>query len=256
MGKYRRNILRALIILFLSETVPLISKCQDSTQFNTQDTDSSAAIHKDTLQYFDEITRQPIFYERKLHDSTIKKIKEDEAYWYADKIQAKQKQPEPVNNNNSLLSKQWFRTLIWILMIGSFIAVVLWYLIAGNVHIFRKPSAKIETDEEQIEEENIFSINYDKEIQSAIQLKDYRLAIRLLYLNSLKTLSDYGKIAYKTGKTNTDYLFQLSGSPFYKGFFTITRAFDYVWYGKFQLSESEFNNVHQQFNHFNELIAS
>src|SRR5438045_837947 len=135
MGKSRRYIYRVLIILFLSEAVSLESRCQDSTQFNTQDTDS-AANHKDTLQYFDEITRQPIFYERKLHDSTIKRIKQDEAYWYADKIQAKQKQSEPVHNNNSLTSKQWFRTLIWILMIGSFIAVVLWYLIAGNVHIF------------------------------------------------------------------------------------------------------------------------
>ena len=213
---------------------------------------STTIDRKDSIQYFDEIKQQPIFYERRIQDSTIKRIKKDEAYWYADQLPGKQKsEPEPKRKSSI---SPWVRTLIWIVMLVVFVSVLVWYLAAGNIRVFRKAPVTLKEEGELKYEENLLTINFENEIKKAIDSTNYRLAIRLLFLRALRELNNNGVIVYKPTKTNADYLFQLYGSPYYKPFFRLTRVFDYVWYGKFPLGVDRFYELQKDFIQFNDQL--
>ena len=214
---------------------------------------STTIDRKDSIQYFDQITQQPIFYERNINDSTIRRIKKDEAYWYADQLPGKQKQEQEEKNSNNNVSP-WIINLIWIVMIVVFVAALVWYLAAGNIRIFRKAPVALNEVSELNYEEDLFTINFESEIRKAVKSNNYRLAIRLLFLRSLRQLNNNEIIVYKPTKTNGDYLFQLHGSPYYKPFFKLTRIFDYVWYGKFQLDTERFNELQKEFVQFNDQL--
>jgi hypothetical protein len=139
---------------------------------------------------------------------------------------------------------------MWFLILSSFIAVIIWYLFSSNVRLFRNPSRSLETEEEESLSEDIFNLDYEKEIHLAITRKDYRMATRLLFLGTLKLLSENEFIEYKHEKTNADYLKELSGTGLYKDFFRLTRDFEYTWYGHFELSQNAFEQVAEDFSRF------
>ncbi|MGZ8537630.1 MAG: hypothetical protein ACXWV9_05160 [Flavisolibacter sp.] len=142
------------------------------------------------------------------------------------------------------------------IIIGGFVAVLVWYLASSNISLFRKRSAPISLDEDEILTEDIFKIKYEKEIQSAIVSQNFRLAIRLMYLRTLRELSDRQLIQFTQEKTNSDYLNQLSNTKYYRHFFQLTREFEYTWYGKFQLSQEAFGSVEKDFNDFKQQLSS
>ncbi len=72
-------------------------------------------------------------------------------------------------------------------------------------------------------------------------------AVRILYLQTLKMLSEKNIITYQADFTNMHYMQQLSQTLFYKDFFTITRHYEYVWYGEFAVSESAFDRIKNDF---------
>ena len=99
--------------------------------------------------------------------------------------------------------------------------------------------------------EDIHSIDFDNEIQKAIDEKNFRLAVRLLYLQSLKKLTDNGNINWQPNKTNLTYWQELGGSKYQQSFFDITRQFEYNWYGNRAATPEEFKLLRQTFNDFN-----
>jgi hypothetical protein len=103
--------------------------------------------------------------------------------------------------------------------------------------------------------ENIFSIPFEEKIDEAIQNENYRLAIRLYYLQCLKTLNDARLITYGMEKPNSNYLAQLKGTKLYTDFFKLTRDFDYVWYGQFNISKTLFQKMQQEYKVFKNNIA-
>jgi hypothetical protein len=99
--------------------------------------------------------------------------------------------------------------------------------------------------------EDIFAINYQKEIDKAAAAKNYRLAIRLMFLRLLKTMSEQNVIQYKQDRTNFDYLTQLMNTRLYNDFFRITRNYEYVWYGKLSVSDETYAVIKKDFDQFN-----
>jgi len=102
-----------------------------------------------------------------------------------------------------------------------------------------------------ITDEDIHSINFDQAIEQAVQNNNYRLAVRLLYLQSLKRLTDKNLINWQLNKTNIAYVQELQGSPYQSSFSNLTLQFESNWYGDMPIDVTEFNTVHQQFNQFN-----
>jgi len=104
-------------------------------------------------------------------------------------------------------------------------------------------------------DENIHTINFEEAIQQAVDGGNYRLAVRLLYLQSLKTLSDRGLINWQINKTNIAYVDELRGSPYQPGFDKLTLQFENNWYGEVPITAAEFDSVRLQFSRFNHQLT-
>ncbi len=112
----------------------------------------------------------------------------------------------------------------------------------------KRPEEILEEDEGV--DEDIFALNYEREIGKAVAEKNFRLAVRLLYLRTLKELSERNIIEYRHEKTNSDYLNGLFGGNYYQSFFRLTRNFEYTWYGGFPLSEEAYQMMQTDFFNF------
>jgi hypothetical protein len=95
--------------------------------------------------------------------------------------------------------------------------------------------------------EDIFTIDYKNELQKAVHNKDFRLGVRLMYLHVLRLMDERDVIDYKIEKTNSMYLLHLYGTSYYKDFFRLTRNFEYVWYGKFDISAPAFEVIRAEY---------
>src|SRR5262249_27033774 len=156
------------------------------------------------------------------------------------------KKIEKENAGNS--TPRWVKTLIWILIVGAFFTALIWYLATSNILIFAKRQKHVGSEPgERQTPEDIFTINYQREIEKAIQLEDYRLAIRLMFLRLLKNLSNRELIQYRQGRTNMEYLGQLFSTVYYNDFFRLTRNYEYAWYGKFDVSSDAFRTIRNDF---------
>jgi hypothetical protein len=195
----------------------------------------------------------------------LDELKKDKAFWYAqeEKRDKKDAIPNPQKTGQKGTSEMeeestapvwmqgWFKTLMWIIIVATFIAIIIMFLSSSNVFLFRKKPKKIAvSEEEELLHEDIFSINYEKEINKAIAAQNYRLAIRYMYLRTLKELSESGIIQFSQEKTDHEYVMQLFGTEYYKDFFRITRHFEYAWYGQFLISAEAFQIVQSHFNNF------
>jgi hypothetical protein len=154
---------------------------------------------------------------------------------------------------SSLGRQGWFRFLIWTIIIGGFLFALINYLINSDIGLFGKKKKKIElaAEEEKDMPENIFEIPYLSEIDKAAAQGNYRLAIRLMYLELLKNCAERNIIQYKQERTNMDYLMQIASTAWYKDFFRLTRHFEYAWYGKFDISPQAYTIVKNEFTDFN-----
>jgi hypothetical protein len=102
--------------------------------------------------------------------------------------------------------------------------------------------------------EDINNISFDEAIRKAIEDRNFRLAIRLLYLQSLKQLSDKGYIQWQINKTNSDYIMEVAGNPWQSLFKKLTYKFEYTWYGEMNIGNEEFQNLNVQFQQFNKQL--
>lgn len=85
--------------------------------------------------------------------------------------------------------------------------------------------------------ENIHEVDFAARLREAEESGNYRLALRLGYLELLKKFSDQGLIDWQPNKTNHAYLRELADSqPVIRpAFGEVTRQFEYVWYGELAL---------------------
>jgi hypothetical protein len=182
---------------------------------------------------------------RRIDPVKVEEIKKDKAFWYLDyKQKQKQQTGTPVR------AGRWVQNLLWGIIILAFVVILILFLANSNIRIFRKSASTMDETESGFDDEDVHRINYEKELHKAVSNGDLRLAVRLLYLQTLKELSERELISYKQDRTNGDYLMQLSNTAYYREFFALTRNYEYVWYGKFPVSTGAFETIRNQFSNF------
>jgi hypothetical protein len=147
-----------------------------------------------------------------------------------------------------------FRLIIIIMFAGMIIYLVSRLIGVDLLKLFRKNQNIIDVPYSE-SLENIHEINFDESIETALAVKDYRLAVRLLYLRTLKQLSDANLISWKIEKTNTAYLHELKDAEQRKKFSIVTRQFEYVWYGEFPVDGRSFQSINAYFQDFKQSIS-
>ena len=90
---------------------------------------------------------------------------------------------------------------------------------------------------------------------------DYRGALRLAYIASLRRLAESGQLVLQENKTNWEYQRDLQGrSPLlYRALLPATRLFDLVWYGERTATQEEYAVVvaaHDQLDQLDKSAAS
>ena len=83
-------------------------------------------------------------------------------------------------------------------------------------------------------------VDFDQLMGNALERKDYRMAIRYLYLKALNTLSDEGVIHFKEWKTSYEYQSELPDSA-RENYSKLALLFEYSWYGDFGVQRTDFD---------------
>jgi hypothetical protein len=158
------------------------------------------------------------------------------------------------NGKPRVSSFDWL-TLVFIL-IG--VALIVFFIIkatgAGGGKLFKGKTKRKEKLDASVEDVDIHGIDYDAQISGAKSRGDYRIAVRLWFLRSLKEMADLKLIDWKIDKTNTDYFYELSGSKLQNQFGNVRLIYDYIWYGDFKLNELRYNEAEQELRRFHSSI--
>ncbi|NRB58644.1 MAG: DUF4129 domain-containing protein [Winogradskyella sp.] len=105
-------------------------------------------------------------------------------------------------------------------------------------------------------ESNIHEADFKKLITSAEEENNYRLAIRYYYLWLLKKLSQAEIIEYDVEKTNSDYYYEITSENTKKEFSYTSYLYNYIWYGEFDIDNTQFNKAKSAFSQFLNSIKS
>jgi Domain of unknown function (DUF4129) len=154
---------------------------------------------------------------------------------------------------NHFFNQTPVKIFLWLLA-AAFIGMAVYKIFYRQPWSLRsgKPDALF-TDENKILTIGNFS-EYDSLIAAAETKKDFRLAVRNLYLQSLALLNQKHYIRFSPEKTNHQYRDEMNAHEMGLQFNELTNHFEYVWYGAFRISESRYQEMKLSFNSFNKEI--
>ncbi|HET6991838.1 MAG TPA: hypothetical protein VFJ43_10960, partial [Bacteroidia bacterium] len=140
-------------------------------------------------------------------------------------------------------------SILWILILVTIVVLVILKVTNSGVStIFSGKARKNEDVNATLKDVDIHSINYEQQILAAISNKDFRLAVRLWFLRTLKSFSDKELVRWQIDKTNSDYYYELSGTSYQKEFGDVSKVYDYIWYGEFPVDESSYRTAEEKFS--------
>ncbi len=84
--------------------------------------------------------------------------------------------------------------------------------------------------------ENVYEIDYDSELDEALRKGDHIRLVRLIYLSTLRSLDESGRIAWRIYKTPSEYAAELADTDFLR----MTNLFLRVRYGDFAADRSDY----------------
>lgn len=159
---------------------------------------------------------------------------------------------EPEEKEELEFSPGWWNTLSLFkyLAYGAIIILVAYilFVLFSNIKIEKKvKSTEVIPDEE---EEHIEDMDIISALDQALADGDYRLAIRLHFLEILKSLTQNGLIKWKPDKTNRDYSRELRSHKSHRDFQNLARIYEVIWYGNTSISQSEYDPIVLKFKSF------
>lgn len=157
--------------------------------------------------------------------------------------------PEPPKLNAPNLG--WLGPVIQVvayILIGCGVLLMVYFLLKnlGGKLSVRRRVEEIDVAEGPLEA--IAAINTRSMLDEAIRSGDFKLAIRLYYLELLKQLDANGIIKWKRDKTNKDYLAELfSKNYFFDDIRRLTTAYETIWYGEHDIESQVFQRLSARF---------
>lgn len=135
-------------------------------------------------------------------------------------------------------------------LIAAVVVIGIILLVKNDVRsVLYGKSAAVHIDFKEFDDD-INKINFEEMIADALAKKDYRKAVRLHFLKLLKELTDKNLIKWQLDKTNNDYSIELANSKYSRVFDELTVMYEYIWYGDFNLDETNFMATITKFKEF------
>lgn len=148
---------------------------------------------------------------------------------------------------------RWYDFFIFTAVTLIVVYVIMRLLKINHLKLFYGSQGKKVVNQLVIEE-NIHEMDFEVLLSEAVEKKEYRKAIRLTYLLSLKLLADKQYIHWEPGKTNHDYLNELTERQLKPDFRELNYYFEYAWYGNFAVTPALFSRVDAVFSNWRKKI--
>lgn len=118
----------------------------------------------------------------------------------------------------------------------------------------KKPSASVNSAEDI---HDISELDTEHLIQKAHNAQDYKLAIRLYFLDLLKKLNENGVIVWTKDKTNRDYLSEIFSKQYYfDEVRKLTLVYERVWYGEHIPTEERYHALRNEFQEIDQKVKA
>jgi hypothetical protein len=91
----------------------------------------------------------------------------------------------------------------------------------------------------EVQEDTIYGVDFKGDIAKAVQAQDYRMAVRLVYLQTLWHLQNAELINWQPSKTPVEYMRQVNKSDFT----AMSQHFIRVRYGNFEATQALFEEM-------------
>ena len=170
----------------------------------------------------------------------------DPAYWQREK-------PKDPDGINFVL---WWR--IFLIICGAFLIYGIYRLSKENfTGLFqRKPRHSAIGEKTEPEEELLTVDELEKRLGVAIATRDFRAAVRLLYLKLIKSLEEREMIPSGRLSTNRAWATVFSDPVQAGQFRALAGAYEYVFYGGFEPDETQFESIRKRFSDFSQKLPA
>jgi len=137
--------------------------------------------------------------------------------------------------NNSFISHH--QELFIILFSLAILALIAWFIYKKRPDLFSR--VKKQKISYAVDEDTIYGVDFDKEIKKTLSTRNYKEGVRLVYLQTLKQLSDKKRLDWQLYKTPTQYLYEVKTPSFRE----MTNLFLRIRYGDFQATSNDFQRM-------------
>ncbi|MDB5257912.1 MAG: hypothetical protein JWM14_2607 [Chitinophagaceae bacterium] len=228
----------------------------DSLEIDTSD--DVEEEYEELEEQTQRIVRKDSVNGKALDSTTWKNLTKD--LNYGDTLEHQKKPDEKVEKKED--SKPWnfpgfginsaFTKYVLFAIVIAALLYLLYRLISSAIFVsdpkIKKVKATFEIlhDDEQMMQKDLGNI-----LEAALQQKDYKTAIRILFIQSLQDLQTYEWIKWKKEKTNRDYLNELNQRDVFVPFGSMVLLYEKAWYSQFVTTEEDFhafNTFKQQIN--------
>jgi hypothetical protein len=174
----------------------------------------------------------------------------DPEYWEKDKVQ-----------NNSGPSSFWNflrnKTFQWVLFLGVIGVIIYGIFLLARENNFRWFS-RISKQITEGEPDSLLRgpVDYDEAIRKYQAEGNYRFAIRYLFLRLIHSVADKNIIQIKDSTTNTEIGRAFGQHPLASQFRYLASAYEYVYFGEFNLNKEKFDSLKMKFELFQEKITA
>lgn len=186
---------------------------------------------------------------RAVPQSAVSALQKDKQFAYAnDPAYWKKEKPKPRQLSwvDWLITRKWLQYFLVGLVIAAVLFALIRILISNKILLFRRSRSRSWQGEDMTEEQ----ADLPALIADAEQEGKFRQAVRLRYVKALHDMNAQGLISLSAQRTNWDYVNQFSSHPLKKTFLLLTRAYEYVWYGEFELNAAQYGLLKAEFIQF------
>jgi hypothetical protein len=156
-------------------------------------------------------------------------------------------QNESSNTGKSIFDNKVVKYLFWLLAIGI-VSFVIYNYFKGSGGAFGSNKTSNANRYEVGELQP--TIDNETALEQAIRNGNYTLAVRLLFINTLDKLGQKGAIELSTEKTNLQYATELKNKPYADAFAKLCLQYEFIWFGKFDVNKTQFENIQNQYQQF------
>lgn len=195
---------------------------------------------------FSEISTPLPFKDRAVDAGKWQQLSAGDAFVYTDNPPEQQKQQESdsgflkfLESLFNFFSSGAGKAIIWI-VVALLVLLIIFriFKLNGNILFARKDKKMGGPQDESADD--FIPENWEQTIAEAARAGNYRLAVRHSYRYLLSLLNEKELIRFETAKTNYQYVYELSGTPWHQPFVRLTRQYEYAWYGGFDIDREQF----------------